>query len=568
MGSWERHVASFLHAFRLDSIKSKILVFGVLATLIPSLTTTWLSYLHNRRSLTEKITAELQNISRHSARETDLWLKVRFYDMRVFSASFVVTENLDRVLRGQRRGAVDAEAVRRLDDYLTSVQERSTDYEELSIIDPQAGVAASTGGPESFQLPENWLTEIAEVEEIQGEVYWDEALTQVVTMIAAPIRAPDGRFLGALTAKVNFRTVDAAFRDAALGETGHVYLLQRDGTVMVSSRMVPAALMNIQLAAPTVRELLALRGDGSLEYTDPQGNEVVGTLDPVPQPDWAVVAEITTEEAFVQITELQRQTFLIVSTLLLTVGFIAYVLVLTIVRPLDRLSTGAARVAGGDLDVDLPVVTRGELGYMTKVFNAMVTRLRNGREELEKLSVTDGLTGLFNREHLMVTLTMEIARADRQEEAFTILMIDLDHFKKYNDSYGHLAGDEVLSKMGTVFTDCIREVDYAARYGGEEFLIMLPQTALPGAVEVAERIRKRMAEETQSDEREVSLTLSIGVAEYPKHGDTTQALIAAADAALYQAKRRGRNRVVRATAQKGESITRARGKQARGRKRS
>jgi diguanylate cyclase (GGDEF)-like protein len=97
---------------------------------------------------------------------------------------------------------------------------------------------------------------------------------------------------------------------------------------------------------------------------------------------------------------------------------------------------------------------------------------------------------------------------------------------------------------------------------------MLPQTALPGAVEVAERIRKRMAEETQSDEREVSLTLSIGVAEYPKHGDTTQALIAAADAALYQAKRRGRNRVVRATAQKGESITRARGKQARGRKRS
>jgi diguanylate cyclase (GGDEF)-like protein len=342
--------------------------------------------------------------------------------------------------------------------------------------------------------------------------------------------------------------------------------MRGDGTIKVSSRVVPAALMKMQLAAPIAQALYAQQGDGSLEYVDPQGNEVVGTLDRIPQSDWAVVAEITTEEAFVQITELRNQTFLIVSTLLLSIGLLEYVLVLTIVRPLDRLSTGAARVAGGDLEVDLPVVTRGELGYMTQVFNAMVNRLRSGREELEKLSVTDGLTGLYNRDHLMVTVTMEIARADRQGEPFSVLMIDLDHFKKYNDTHGHLAGDEILAKMAVVFAECIREIDYAARYGGEEFLVMLPQTGLSGAAEVAERIRTRFAEEAMPSTKGVSLTLSTGVAEYPKHGDTTESIIAAADTAMYQAKRRGRNRVVRATVQKDKATPRARGRQARGRK--
>ncbi len=567
MGSWERYVARFLHAFRLDSIKRKILVFALLATLVPSLTTTWLSYIHNRRSLTEKITAELRNISRHSTRVTDLWLDERFREIETFSTSFVVREDLDRVIRAQQRGGVNTEATRRLQDYVTSVLERSLDIELLTIVDPRGGIAASTGAPEGFELPEDWLNQITDRRRIQGSVYRDESLDHVVMMIAVPIEVGD-RFLGAIAAKISFRTIDGAMRAVTLGESGHVYVIREDGTVMVSSRIVPTALTNIRLAAPTVARLVSLQGGGAFEYTDPQGNEVVGTLDRVPDTDWAVVAEVMTEEAFVQITELRNQTFLLVSTLLLSVGLIAYVLVLLIVRPLDRLTAGAARVAGGDLEVDLPVVTRGELGYMTEVFNAMVTRLRNGREELERLSVTDGLTGLFNREHLMVTLTMEIARADRQEEPFSALMIDLDHFKKYNDTYGHLAGDEILAAIGGIFADCIREVDYAARYGGEEFLVMLPQTGLSGAAEVAERIRTRFEEDTKSDNKDVALTLSIGVAEYPKHGDTAESIVAAADAALYQAKRRGRNRVVRATAQQGKSTPRARGKQARGRKTS
>ena len=563
MVSWERHVASLLHLFRLDSIKRRILVFALVATLVPSLTTTWLSYVHNRRSLTEKITAELQNVSRHGARITDLWLKERFYELRVFAGSFVVRENLDRTVRALRRGSVDAEASRRLNDYLTSVRDRTRDYESLSILTPDGAVAASTALPELTELPDDWLSRVAAGQEVRGPVFWDDSLEQVAMTIVVPID-DGGALRGAFTAKVAFLAVDAALREVVPGASGHVYLMRRDGAILVSSRLVPAGLIRTQLTPSIARALFALEGEGSLEYIDPLGSEVVGTLDPVPEPDWAVVAEITTEEAFVQIAELRNQTIVVVSALLLSIGLLAYLLVLLIVRPLDRLTAGAARVAGGDLEVDLPVVTRGELGYLTQVFNTMVSRLRGGREELEKLSVTDGLTGLFNRDHLMVTVGMEIARADRQEAPFTVLMIDLDHFKKYNDTHGHLAGDEVLAKIGAVFGDCTREVDYAARYGGEEFLVMLPQTDLSGASEVAERIRARFADEAVQTADGLAITLSIGIAEYPQHGDTAESIISAADAALYQAKRGGRNRVVSATAGKSKAKPRARGKSARG----
>jgi diguanylate cyclase (GGDEF)-like protein len=123
------------------------------------------------------------------------------------------------------------------------------------------------------------------------------------------------------------------------------------------------------------------------------------------------------------------------------------------------------------------------------------------------------------------------------------MMSDVDHFKQFNDTHGHLKGDEALRCVAKVLKECSRDVDCVARYGGEEFLIILPETPTKGAVEVAERIRERLAAEAVAGGR---LTLSIGVAEFPANGEGDEALIAAADAALYQAKGEGRDRVVAA----------------------
>jgi diguanylate cyclase (GGDEF)-like protein len=237
----------------------------------------------------------------------------------------------------------------------------------------------------------------------------------------------------------------------------------------------------------------------------------------------------------------------IVTLLLAVVGALAYLLSLLIVRPLNRLTRAASRVAGGDLDIGLPVTGGGEVGYLTQVFNHMVARLRESRVELERLSVTDPLTGLYNRLRMMEVLDNEVRRSRRLHHPFAVLMADLDLFKKYNDAHGHPAGDAALKRIGAIMREACRDVDFVARYGGEEFLLMMPETEPESAVEVAQRIRKKIENETLA---EGSISVSVGVAGFPNNGDAADALIAAADAALYEAKHAGGNRVIVARRQR------------------
>src|SRR2546422_4335153 len=210
-----------------------------------------------------------------------------------------------------------------------------------------------------------------------------------------------------------------------------------------------------------------------------------------------------------------------------------------ITRPLARLTEAAARVSAGDLSVELPTGGEGEVGYLTRAFNTVVSRLRerDNQSELEKLSLTDSLTGLYNRRHLMGTLASEVQRSRRLRRAFSVLLADVDRFKQYNDTHGHLGGDAALVKIAEVFRKTTRQVDCVARYGGEEFVVMLLEANLATATLVAERVRARVAEQ---DLGQGSLTLSIGVAEYPDGGDTPEELIATADAAMDRAKSGGR----------------------------
>jgi diguanylate cyclase (GGDEF)-like protein len=185
----------------------------------------------------------------------------------------------------------------------------------------------------------------------------------------------------------------------------------------------------------------------------------------------------------------------------------------------------------------------------------MVARLRHGREELERLAVTDDLTGLHNRKHLDRRLADEIARSDRYEHPFVMMMIDVDHFKNYNDTWGHQAGDDVLRRVASVFTLALRDVDYCARYGGEEFFALLPQTPLTSGAGVAERVRATAEEVLGGEEENAPVTVSVGIAEYPNHGATAEALVEAADRALYVAKEKGRNRVVPATVHRAKAAS-------------
>ena len=564
MRSWEHAVARVLTALRLDSVRSKILIFALLATLIPALSTAVLSYVQNKRALTEKLNEELVGISSQAAREIDLWAKERFYDARVFANSFEVTENLERV-EGPA-GTARLEAVSRINDFLRSVQARFPDYAELSVLDRSGRVVAFAGGESADISPTgDWLSDVQRGTETLGDPFWDEALAQAVVMMAVPIEVAEGGLLGVLTTKVSLESLHATLQRFTPGATGQAYLITAQGDLITSSRASSPEIMASGIG-PDVLETLRGSDRAPVTYRDRTAVPVVGTLELAPRAGWSVIAELPSAEAFQQVTRLRNFAFILVVVLLVVVGAIAYVLGLLIVRPLDRLAQGASRVAAGDLSVDLPVVSGGEVGYLTEVFNDMVARLRHGRdeldaasetlqaknEELERLSVTDGLTGLYNRRHLMKTLDAEQGRAGRHGRSYAILMIDVDHFKKFNDKHGHLAGDEVLAAVGSVAKQASRKVDCPSRYGGEEFAIMLSESDLDGAVEVGQRVCELLAERSFEGSK---ITVSIGAAQYPIDGDTPEAVIASADAALYRAKRQGRNRVVRASRKQTKKST-------------
>lgn len=168
-------------------------------------------------------------------------------------------------------------------------------------------------------------------------------------------------------------------------------------------------------------------------------------------------------------------------------------------------------------------------------------------EQAQQLAYRDGLTGIYNRRYFEMQIATEIERASRYDGRLAIIMIDIDNFKRLNDEFGHLLGDEVLRQVSTVFVQQLRKVDVVCRYGGEEFAILVPQTSGSNALEVAEKLRRVVAA-YRFPGVPVKVTISAGVAEFPSNGSTRDELVAAADAALYASKEGGRNRVSPASA--------------------
>lgn len=214
----------------------------------------------------------------------------------------------------------------------------------------------------------------------------------------------------------------------------------------------------------------------------------------------------------------------------------------------------------GDRELKIKGLELGASDYITKPFDAeeLVARvkvhlkiknlqddLKRTNELLLELSNTDHLTGLFNRRYLMEALGKEVQRSVRKKSNLSMLVLDIDHFKKVNDAYGHLQGDIVLQRVSQLLQKELRTYDTAARYGGEEFIAILPAATLDEAVFVANRVR--MAVQTASFNgilSELSLTVSLGVANISASGVTTvDGFIKLADDALYRAKANGRNRV-------------------------
>jgi diguanylate cyclase (GGDEF)-like protein len=184
---------------------------------------------------------------------------------------------------------------------------------------------------------------------------------------------------------------------------------------------------------------------------------------------------------------------------------------------------------------------------LESVADICATAIQNAHyvERVKQLAYLDGLTGIFNRRFFELRMAEELDRARRFGAGMAVIMVDIDHFKRLNDEFGHLLGDEVLRQISSIFHQQLRKIDVVCRYGGEEFAILLSQTDPQHALMVAEKLRSVVAG-WQFPGVPRSVTISAGTANYPDHGTTRDALVKAADAGLYSAKQAGRNRVFRA----------------------
>jgi diguanylate cyclase (GGDEF)-like protein len=256
------------------------------------------------------------------------------------------------------------------------------------------------------------------------------------------------------------------------------------------------------------------------------------------------------------------------------VGILAFLMLQAFVlRPIVRLQRMAERVSRGELRARNDIVTGDEIGQLASQLNAMAQRIESytgslekaveartgelehtnaqlveANKQLERLAKTDPLTGLYNRRQFMEQLDFEIRRGARNPHQFTLILLDVDFFKSYNDTHGHSAGDELLQRMAALLSLNLRGTDLVARYGGEEFVVLLLDTGADEGYATAHKLQQVVAaqpfprEETQPNGK---LTVSVGVAFYPHDSRDGRRLIDYADRALYKSKERGRNTVTR-----------------------
>lgn len=290
------------------------------------------------------------------------------------------------------------------------------------------------------------------------------------------------------------------------------------------------------------------------------GNQTIG----------AVAVGISTQALDEKISALTRQS-LIFALITLTVGLsLSLWLGRQITGPLRALADITEKMAGGDLSAQIEIPSTDEIGQLGIAFNQMATsiqkregelrdfaadlertvderteELRRQNKRLERISIEDHLTGIYNRRYFFDLAEKEVERAKRYGNPLSVVILDADHFKKMNDTYGHLIGDQILVNLAKLCSENIRGQDILARYGGEEFVILMPEANQEAAQNSAERLRKIVAKTSMiTGGLDVMITISLGVASW-ENGSALDfnALLARADRALYQSKETGRNRV-------------------------
>ena len=530
----------------LTGIRNRILVFAILATLLPSLLLGLMYFQQSRQALLDNTASEMKAVASQAEREILLWLKEQLFELRVFSGSYLLSEALE--IYRQPRAAEDIrseEVVSSLVNYLSLVRDQYSYYRKLLVFDNDGQLIVQEPLDEpGALLPPDWLAQLGEKRVVLGDFHREGSDGQPALMLGVPVASANDGMLGVLAVEVQPLELERTWysllsESENRGSGTRLMLVDAKGRVVLDAAGGNASEADGKWRVPFPRN----EARDLIRYRNSQGKDVVGLLLPVTGLSWAVLMEKPRDYLFAHIERTRNMAVLVVAGIVAMIGGIAWLLAREIITPLGELTAAAREVARGKLDVSIRVRSKDELGFASTVFNDMVGQLRHSRERLEKLSTTDFLTRLPNRAAILDALSGMLKRYQRYSRVFSLLMIDVDHFKSINDKYGHVAGDEVLRHLASMLREQMREVDVIGRYGGEEFIALLDETDGESALVVAERLRTEIAALGIDIQGNLThITVSIGIAEAEPEDKSADVLIDRADKAMYLAKQNGRNR--------------------------
>ncbi len=505
--------------------------FGGLVLVISLLSSgvlTWVSVRSIEDFVEARIDRRFPETLTNVRERVDLWYRQHEIDVQTFARRDLLVE-----AAGQAGSRAETER------YLGYVLERFPQYAALVVLDGDGerwlGVGDTSLLPESASrlLAAEGATSVSAPVEVAGHS---------VQIVSAPI---EGRASSTLQGVLRLDALESVLRaDHAEGAPARA-LLDASGQLVAGT----SDLVGIPIPTDKPGEPLLLdRQDGE---------RFVASAMPFGRFDWTLAVHEPYDAAYAPVNQAVTEALGINLLVVLTAGLLAYAVGAWRARPILALAEGAERLAEGETGVVVPVSRMAdEMQVLARAFNHMIGRLAENRleletrnlelqaanEVLEQLSITDGLTKLHNHRYFQDQFLREARRAKRAEVPLSLVLIDIDDFKKLNDELGHAAGDVVLKETAAVMTVVLRETDMLARYGGEEFALLAPDTKLEGAMVLAEKIRATVAAAefpvSRPDGTPVSITVSLGVA--PFDGDT-RSTFEAADRALYEAKQSGKD---------------------------
>lgn len=363
---------------------------------------------------------------------------------------------------------------------------------------------------------------------------------------------------------VGYMQVETILKNVLENNISEVFVVGAEGKKLIHANMAKQAVDDSVIDLPIVKELERhVSSTGVMRYKTGE-TEQLGAYSRINIANLGVISQTDAEKAYKAVSQMKKRSMifaLIITTLTMIVTLI---FARKLTAPLYRLVTAMHEVAKGQLDTRFEIKTNDEIGIISETFGQMTRDLKTSRtqleeinrdleekvkertRQLEEIAIRDPLTNCYNRRYFNTRLNEELKRAKRHQFPVSIIYLDIDHFKKYNDTNGHPMGDVLLKQFSTLLAKNIRDTDFLARLGGEEFCIVFPQTALKDAAGKAERIRAAI-EKTDFPNGEKQplgrVTASLGVSEYPTCAQDDENLIKAADAALYHIKESGRNQV-------------------------